>query len=105
MKVGTLLFVACTLIVSGPVFSQDSLRCRGKIIDRGMEMEEVQRHCDKPDFSSVDNQAIHSGNRISGTTPITTWHDNQPGGLLIAVLVFDQDKLRSIEYLDSMQEG
>jgi hypothetical protein len=36
-----------------------------------MKMEDVRRHCGAPDFSSVDDQAVHAGNRITGTTPRT----------------------------------
>ncbi len=67
-------------------------------------MEDVHKHCGKPDFSSVDDQAVHSGNRVTGTTPVTSWRYKQPDGLLIAVLVFDVDQLQSIKLVDKIDE-
>ena len=92
------------LLYNGFAIAGDSIHCRGKIIDVGMTSEEVRKHCGKPDYENVDIQSVHSGNRVTGETPVTTWHYNQPGGLLIAVLVFDVDKLRSIELVDKMEE-
>jgi len=100
-----ILFIAVLhLLFSGSALAEDTLHCRGKIIDVGMKMEDVRKHCGAPDHSSVDNQAVHYGNRISGTTPVSTWHYIQPGGQLIAVLVFDVDKLQSIEYISKLDE-
>lgn len=87
------------LIMAGSVQAQDTLHCRGKIIDVGMSMEIVRQHCGTPDNSIVDEQPVHSGNRITGVTTVTTWHYNQPGNILVAVLVFDVHKLQSIEYV------
>jgi len=104
MKKKLLYIVVLHALLCGPALAKDSLSCRGKIIDIGMKMEDVRTHCGAPNYSSIDNQAVHAGNRITGTTPVTTWHYNQPGGQIIAVLVFDVDKLRSIEYIDKMDD-
>lgn len=88
-----------SLLLAGVVSAQESLHCKGKIIDVGMSMEVVRKHCGNPDSSSVDNQAVHAGSHVSGTTPVTTWRYKQPGGQIFAVLVFDVDKLLSIEYV------
>jgi hypothetical protein len=104
MKNKILYLVVLHLLLSGIALAEDSLSCRSKIIDIGMTMEDVRKHCGAPDYSSIDNQAVHAGNRTTGTTPVATWHYNQPGGQLIAVLVFDTEKLRSIEYVDKMDD-
>jgi len=67
-------------------------------------MEDIHTHCGKPDFSSVDDQAVHSNNRVTGTTPVTSWRYIQPDELLIAVLVFDVDLLQSIKLVDKINE-
>ena len=92
------------LLIGGSALAQDTLSCKTKIIDVGMKMEDVRHYCGKPDYSNVEDYAVHQGNRITGTTPVATWHYNQPGGLLIAVLKFDQDELKSIEYIDKFDE-
>jgi hypothetical protein len=104
MKNKILYIVVLHLLLSGSALAEESLRCRSEIIDVGMKMDYVRKHCGAPDYSSVDHQAVHDGNRRAGTTPFTTWHYNQPGGQLIAVLVFDVDKLQSIEYIDKLDE-
>jgi hypothetical protein len=95
---------AITLLIGGTAYAQDTLTCGVKIIDVGMTMEEVSKHCGKPDSGIIDDQPIHTGNRFGGTTEVTTWRYIQPGGLIIAVLVFDVDKLQSIEYVDKFDE-
>lgn len=104
MKILILCISFFMFLLSGSAIADESINCRGKIIDRGMTMEEVRKHCGKPDYSSVDDQAVHQGNKIRGTTPVTTWHYKQPGGMLIAVLVFDVDKLQSIKLVDKYEE-
>ena len=103
-KIFNTVALALLVFASANADVNTPLQCRSKIIDVGMSMEEVRQHCGKPTSSSVDNQPVRSRNRTVGTTPVTTWHYRQPGGLMDAVLVFDVDKLRSIEYVNKMEE-
>ena len=97
--------IAIQLLIAGAAYAQDSLTCGNKIIDVGMSMEEVSKHCGKADSSKVEHPPVHSGkNRFGGRTEVTTWHYKRPGGLLIAVLVFDVDTLQSIEMVDKYDE-
>ena len=95
---------ALQFFLIGSVNADQSLRCGSKLIDVGDSMEEVRKHCGKPTYSSVDDQVIHAGNHAIGTTPVTTWKYRQSGSSIYAVLVFDVDKLRSIEYIDKMDD-
>jgi hypothetical protein len=94
------IFLAITLIVSAipPALADDSLRCGSKLVRIGMSMEDVQEYCGSPSSSSIENQNVHSGNRVVGTTQIHTWHYDRGAGQRTAVLEFDQEKLRSIHY-------
>lgn len=76
----------------------ETLRCGSKIVDTGMSMDEVKKHCGNPSSSSIEEQDVRSGNRVVGKTQVHTWLYNRGSGQNTAVLVFDQEKLMSITY-------
>jgi hypothetical protein len=76
----------------------ESLRCGNKLVDPGTTMEQVRQFCGKPSSSSVEEQDVRSGNRVVGKTEVHTWRYRRGAGQNTAVLVFDQDKLKSITY-------
>lgn len=97
MKTGLVLMVALLGICTSPAFAE-TLRCGSKIVDTGMSMAEVKKHCGQPSSTKVEEQDVRSGNRVVGTTQLHIWRYNRMSGQDAAVLEFDQDKLMSIKY-------
>lgn len=77
----------------------ETLRCGNKIVQTGMTMAEVENYCGKPDDSRIEVQDVRSGNRVVGTTELHYWTYNRASGQNAAVLEFDQDKLKTINFL------
>lgn len=78
---------------AGPAAAQ-SMRCGGKIVDVGMTSAEVERLCGQPDSRKTEDQPVHSGNRVVGTTRVSLWTYAQ--GAVTRVLEFDRDVLVEI---------
>ncbi|MFT5502172.1 MAG: hypothetical protein ACI88G_002314 [Woeseiaceae bacterium] len=93
----TYLCILMALIFAMPA-NAETLRCGSKIVDTGMSMDEVKKHCGNPSSSSIEEQDVRSGNRVVGKTQVHTWLYNRGSGQNTAVLVFDQEKLMSITY-------
>ena len=94
LRAGFLLALA-TAAIAGPVQSEESFRCGSKLIVPGMSQAEVLQHCGEPSSRSTETQDVRSGNRVTGQTAVHRWtYDSYS---VTRVLVFDQDKLVSIE--------
>lgn len=90
----------CALLLSiGAPAANETLRCGSKIVEVGMTMAEVEHYCGKPSTSTVEEQAVRSGNRVVGTTQLHIWTYNRASGQNAAVLEFDQEKLLSITFI------
>jgi hypothetical protein len=86
------------LLMILPAAADDTLRCGSKIVRIGMTMTEVKKYCGNPSSTSIEEQAVHAGPRVVGTTQIHTWRYNRSTGQKTAVLEFDLEKLKSIIY-------
>ena len=86
------------LLMTLPATADDTLRCGSKIVKTGMTMTEVKKYCGNPSSTSIEEQAVHAGPRVVGTTQIHTWRYNRSTGQRTAVLEFDLEKLKSIIY-------
>ena len=93
----TVILIAI-LSITLPVSAEDTLRCGSKIVQTGMTMEEVKKYCGNPSSTSIEEQNVHAGPRVVGTTQIHTWRYGRASGQRTAVLEFDQEKLMSIKY-------
>ena len=93
----TVILIAILSIIL-PVSAEDTLRCGSKIVQTGMTMEEVKKYCGNPSSTSIEEQDVHAGPRVVGTTQIHTWRYNRASGQRTALLEFDQEKLMSITY-------
>jgi len=82
-------------LASAAAVADEGMRCGSRIIEIGATQAEVLAHCGEPTTRSVDVQDVRSGNRVVGTTEVHRWTYESYSGT--RVLVFDQDKLRSIE--------
>ena len=91
--------VLIVFLTIGSVASADTLRCGSKIVDIGMNMDEVRKYCGTPSSTAVEEQDVRSGNRVVGKTQINIWQYKRSSGQKTAVLQFDQDKLMSISYI------
>ncbi len=86
------------LLMTLPAATDDTLRCGSKIVKTGMTMTEVKKYCGNPSSTSIEEQDVHAGPRVVGTTQIHTWRYNRSTGQRTAVLEFDLEKLKSITY-------
>ncbi len=86
------------LLMTLPASAEDTLRCGSKIVKIGMTMTEVKKYCGNPSSTSIEEQAVHAGPRVVGTTQIHTWRYDRSTGQRTAVLEFDLEKLKSITY-------
>ena len=93
-----IILLASLLLTTGIAAADDTLRCGGKIVKTGMSMTEVREYCGEPSSSSIEEQDVHSGNRVVGKTQVHTWLYNRGAGQRTAVLEFDLEKLMSISY-------
>lgn len=89
------LLAMALVAAAGPAAADNTLSCGSKLIETGMTAAEVLKHCGEPASRKVEDQAVHSGNRIVGTTQFQIWSYERSGAT--RVLKFDQDKLMSIE--------
>jgi len=79
---------------SGAAQADSRIRCGAKLVELGMTMPQVLEHCGEPDARETEEREVFSGNRIVGTTLFHRWTYSRYGST--DVLVFDQDKLVSI---------
>ena len=86
------------LLMTLSAAADDTLRCGSKIVRTGMTMTEVKKYCGNPSSTSMEEQDVHAGPRVVGTTQIHTWRYNRASGQRTAVLEFDLEKLKSITY-------
>ena len=84
------------LAVSG-LTANDTIRCGTKIVNVGMTTSDVLRYCGKPSSKEVEDHAVHSGIRVTGTTQLNRWIYKRGSKGKPVVFEFDQDKLISIE--------
>ena len=90
--------IAALLMTAVSAFPEDTLRCGSKIVRTGMTMAEVKKYCGNPTSTAIEVQDVRSGPRVVGTTEIHTWTYRRSSGQRTAILVFDQDELKSITY-------
>ena len=93
------VFVVFAILLIGTSASAETLRCGSKIVDVGMNMDEVKKYCGKPSSTTVEEQDVRSGNRVVGKTQLNIWRYNRASGQNAAILEFDQEKLISISYV------
>ena len=93
-----LTLLTSLLLITIPAVAEDTLRCGSKIVRTGMTMAEVKKYCGNPTSTAVEVQDVRSGPRVVGTTEVHTWTYRRSSGQRTAVLMFDQDELKSIIY-------
>ena len=82
-------------VLVGTAVADESFRCGSKIIEVGMTQSDVLAHCGAPTSKAVEEQDVRSGNQVVGKTELHRWtYDSYSA---TRVLVFDQDRLISIE--------
>ena len=92
-RFATAAFLVCASLA---VSAQSAMRCGSKIIDVGMTMAEVVRHCGEPASREVEEHDVRAGNRVVGTTQLNRLTYRQSGSIT-RMLEFDQDKLIAIK--------
>jgi Protein of unknown function (DUF2845) len=87
------------LVIGSVLFStavaDESFRCGSKIIEVGMTQADVLEHCGDPTARAVEVQDVRSGNQVVGKTELRRWTYESYSAT--RVLMFDQDRLISIE--------
>jgi hypothetical protein len=86
--------LAC-IAASGPAAAGGTFRCGSKLIEPGMTQSEVRGYCGEPTSKSVESQDVRSGSQVVGQTNVHRWTYESYSAT--RVLVFDEDKLKSIE--------
>ena len=79
----------------GAAQADSRIRCGTKLVEVGMTMPQVLEYCGEPDERETEERDVFSGNRVVGTTLFHRWTYSRHGST--DVLVFDQDRLVSIE--------
>ncbi|MFO1394292.1 MAG: DUF2845 domain-containing protein [Steroidobacteraceae bacterium] len=87
--------IAVAQAVPAVARSDDTMRCNGRVISVGMNKAQVQAACGAPDSAEDVPQPVRSGNQVVGQTVQSRW--TYDSGTVTRVLVFDQDRLISIE--------
>ena len=88
-------FAMLAAAACGMASAEEAFRCGSKLIAVGMTQGEVLERCGEPLSRSVEQQDVRSGNRVVGTTSRHKWTYESYSAT--RVLVFDQDRLVSIE--------
>ena len=91
----SVLLALSGIALLGASLAADSFRCGSKLIVPGMSQAEVLQHCGDPVSRSTEKQDVRSGNRVTGQTEVHRWTYESYSAK--HVLIFDQDKLVSIE--------
>jgi hypothetical protein len=95
-SLGFTFLAAAALVLARPALADDeSFRCGSKLIEPGMTQDQVLSYCGAPTSKKVEAQDVHSGNRVVGKTQVHRWTYESYSST--RVLVFDQDRLMSIE--------
>ena len=90
----TIGLLLCSVAVAA-MGADETFRCGSRLIEVGMTQAEVLAYCGEPTSKSVEVQDVRSGTRNVGTTEVQRW--TYESYQATRVLVFDQEKLRSIE--------
>ncbi len=94
-RLQAVLVAALLTGLAGPTDADETARCGSKIIEVGMSQSDVLEHCGEPTAREVEQQAVHQGNRVVGTTPFERWTYSDYSAT--RVFVFDGDRLIRIE--------
>jgi hypothetical protein len=79
----------------GVARADDTFRCGSKIIAVGMTQAAVLKSCGEPTSKTDEAVPVRSGNQVVGTTTMHRWTYESYSAT--RVLVFDEDKLVSIQ--------
>ena len=88
-----LVMIGCVVFGTAP--AEETFRCGSKLIGVGMTQGEVLAHCGEPTSRSAEEHDVRSGNQVVGKTTIHRWTYESYSST--RTLVFDQDRLTSIE--------
>lgn len=104
----TLMFIALaavTLAFAQPLRAE-TLRCGSKLIEVGDLKSEVITKCGEPDFVENVEQPVRARGRngnvvVVGTSNVEIWTYRRAPGKFPAVLTFEGNELRTIEFIKS----
>ncbi len=89
------IFASMAISAAVPVMADGNFRCGARLVEPGVSTAEVLALCGEPTSRSVEEQDVHSGNRVVGKTTVQRWTYESYSAK--RVLVFDADVLKSIE--------
>jgi Protein of unknown function (DUF2845) len=84
-----------SIALVGVAVADENMRCGSKIIVTGMTRSEVLTHCGEPTAKSEEVLPVRTGNQVVGHTVQYRW--TYEAYSQTRVLLFDQDKLMSIQ--------
>ncbi len=99
-----ILAAALAALTAAPAEAADTLRCGGRLIERGASMAEVESRCGDPDAREIEEVPIRGrgaqGAVITlGVTEIQHWIYEREAGQFPVRLTFEERSLQRIEYL------
>ena len=94
LATGAIVALICGMAAEA-VVANESMRCGSKLIEVGMTQADVLEHCGAPTSKSEEEIPVRSGNQVTDSTLASRWTYESYGAT--RVLVFDQEKLVSIE--------
>ncbi|MFO1406718.1 MAG: DUF2845 domain-containing protein [Steroidobacteraceae bacterium] len=90
--------LACAALLAAvpvAVRAGDTMRCAGQVITTGMSKDDVRSACGAPDSTEDVVQPVRAGKQVVGQTTQSVW--TYASSTVTRVLVFDQDRLVSIQ--------
>jgi len=85
----------CCGLLAGTAVADDDFRCGSRIVRVGVTQAAVLDACGEPASKTVEKVDVRSGNQVVGQTEVWRWTYLMSGRT--RVLVFDQEKLKSIQ--------
>ncbi len=95
-------FLLLTLIATGPVLADETIRCGSHIVNSSLSVAEIVSKCGEPASKEVREEevrarSLNGGSYVVGTTVIEEWtYDRGSRAAPIKVTIVD-GKVRSIE--------
>jgi len=91
--------MSLALVNPTAALADDVLRCKDRLIERGMSQEEVLRYCGEPQERRTEERPIRSGNRVTGSVTAEIWRYDRYGQFPVE-LEFESEELKSLTYLE-----
>ena len=87
--------VLSAIAAAGAAVADDTWRCGSKLVEIGMTRTEVLQYCGAPTVQAIEEIPVSNNSQVGGKTTKYRWTYKSYSAT--RVIVFDQDKLMSIQ--------